>query len=326
MKFQFDAKTLAKQLKPFQATLTATKGQPIEDLIAMRVLATGGLVVYGYAKGQWMRARVRECLTSSPYKSEEPGTTIINRTKFLQLINSMSGDVVLVDKTGGEEGRVEIKPKATNSKFTLGRAHDVIPRPTLNDVAGAYTIIAKDLVELLSLASLEGELVGGGYKLEAGLGKLSVVASDKVRMVEVSKPYKGNPFNFTIHIGALRGVLEILKLATDGVVDVTASTFSTTVLRLPMSRGEEGIPCEMEFGYQNHSAAFPDVSKILNATGFPNSAIFETNLLEEAVANASVFVEDELAWVDLGFTEDGTCLVESRYEDGSAAVPVPAGD
>lgn len=301
MKIKFDAKKLSAQLKLIKTSLTVSKGVSGEDLIGIGA-RDNQLIVYAYSKGAWIRV-VAPCVV------ETNGVVLVDRARFFRLLDTLKGEVNMRKLPNG---RAEITLAGTTSKFTLATSTAEMTRPRMNVSSPVITFNGAPLREQLVLNILSGaELAGGGYKVRSDGAHLEVMATDKQRLVVTNQILSDLAPEFTLSIPptAIGGVFEIIKEAD--TVQIQTSTNLTT-----FKAAAGGV--DIEYGYTNMVATFPNVSPLIAMTDFPNIATFDVADLIEAINQATALADAELPFADFNFKTPELCDLESYNSDGSA--------
>lgn len=297
MQITFDSQKLLKDLDLIRSSIGATKDAPGEQLIGLHAKA-GSLVAYASGKGQWGRVTLT-C------EVQEEGLVMVNRQKFFQLLAVLKGNAKLKAKV-----QCHITPES-GSEFTLRTSKEMPPTPNqVKAISSSMKTSAAPLHNQLKLCILDGELLGGGYKLSRTSDSLEIMVSDGLRLIVAKQECKGETFSFTVHPSGIRGLFEVLKAAGDKEV-VLKSTLANSSITL-----EDGDRI-LEFGFQNATARFPDVTPILGVSDYPSTATFEVASLLEIVEKAIVLADDEFVPGDFVFT-DGHCRLKSGGLEGTA--------
>jgi len=302
MKIKADVHKLRTYLKLMEKGLPSpTVNSPSEDLLGLQA-ADGYLIAYGFAKGQHVRSVF-------PIDVEEEGFTVVNRTLWFRLLNKLSGEILIQPSTNTKTpNRIEIKRLRASGNFTLNTYDSIPPRvPTPSN--GETKIDTADVHKLLKFCTLDGELMGGGYKLERNAGWLTVTVADRIRLIYAKTQSKGEPFRIIVPPQAMSGIFETFKHFTN----VTITPSSNSILLKAQDEKEQH-----EFGFLAVNGAFPDLSKIMSGAVHPyNTAQFEVPDLREAVEQSFVLADNELAATD--FTFDGEFCKLSTITDSTSA-------
>jgi len=290
-----------------RTAVSATKGVQAESMIGIGAKGDK-LIAYAYGKGSWIRV-VANC------EVEEGGSAILDKGKFLALIEQLKDEVTLRTTT---QGKVKIKPtKSSKDEYTLSTVNLEMPRPRLPDTAVPAKLKAAALRDQLDLCTLSGELTGGGYRVIGENNQLTIMATDRVRLV-ITKQHLTEPLELklSIHVNAVKGVVDVLKAQPEAQVEIRQSRNLTSFTAL---LPEEG--CSIEFGYQNTTELFPDTERIANCE-HPNSGRFESADLLTAITKADALADDELPFADFNFESSEICKLESKSAEGSASIAV----
>jgi DNA polymerase III sliding clamp (beta) subunit (PCNA family) len=313
MKIKFDAEELLKELSLIRSLPNPAKGMTTEEIVGLNA-QEGTLTVYSYAKGQSAR------VVTEAVDVEETGTVFVSRTRLFQLLGTLKGEVKIRPSTSTKlSRRLEIQTKV--GKFTLGLS-DTTLTPVIGIKAKGRGRIMEALVPaaelqlLLKLGSLDGTLLGGGYRIAREKGNLSLMSTDALRLIIVKRECPGDDFLFTVNESAIKGVHEILKLAGIGEVNLVTN-FNVNSLELP------GEVSTHQFGFANSSEVFPDMAKIAGVNNHPNYARFDVEELLDTVERSSVLADKELAYADFHFDGE-VCRIMTVTTDTSADVLIDA--
>lgn len=302
MIIKFDAQALASELDLIHS-ISSTKNAPTEELVGFHA-KDGKLTAYAYGKGQWARI-VTACTV------EEEGLAITNRVKFFQLLKVLRGQIKL--KYSGK-GLIEITP--AKGKYTLTSSRELPSKPNTRGMEdNAQVIAASPLYKQLKLGMLDGELIGGGYKLERKNTWLELTVSDRLRLVLARQKCEGVDFAFTVQPTGIKGVFDILKKATENVT--IKSNTNLTSIGLVQENGTT-----LEFGFQNSTEVFPSVKQLTDISDYPNHRKFEVARLLDTIERSIVVADQELAFCDFTFLEDEMCNMLTQGPEGSAELVV----
>ncbi len=301
MNITFDATKLVKLLSMMRTSLPGAQKIAADDLIGLGA-TENHLIAYGITTGFWVRI-------TTPCTVKAPGSVIVNRSRFLTVLGALRDETTLVKIPSGKS--IVLETKATKSSFTLVTVNNMMPRPEIPNPS-VTSIAPGPLKDQIRLNSLNGELAGGGYSIKGTGQEISIMASDMQRFV-VTKQHLPNSdiMNLLIHSKAMDGVGAILGVAQDWVN--ISKGHNLTKFDAQTADGDI-----VEFGFPNSVGAFPDMSKILNISDYPNRAQFEVPELLEAMTRASALADSALPFADFKFTSSEVCIIEAFSSDGKA--------
>jgi DNA polymerase III sliding clamp (beta) subunit (PCNA family) len=290
-----------------RALPSPTPNSPSEGLLGLHAVE-GSLTAYGFSRGQYVRSVF-------PINVEEEGTAVVNRAMFFKLLSTLKGSIVIKRSSSSlTPNRLEVVRVGSSGKFTLNQYESLPTKPSVGLNCIEIEVPNTDVLKILKFCSLDGELLGGGYKVERCENTMQVIVSDKLRLIIAKMRSDGDPFQVVIPPSSIKGVFETLKL-----LGKTTLVTGTNAMYLR----SQCVAEQHEFGFLKEYSPFPDLSKITDAKLHPNIARFEVAELIDAVKQSLVLADNALAFAD--FTFDGEfCSMTTLTGDTSADIDLCA--
>lgn len=259
-------------------------------------------------------------IADHPATVRTAGEVAVDAANLFQIAKVLAGDIVTIGL--GDAQRMEIRAGSSFYKLTTYAAADFPVTPSL-DATRALRIDAAALRSLIdrthfAIAPEDNRYgLNGAHVEDTSTTDGSVVrfvSTDGSRLCWAQAPYRGELAIGRKMLLPRKGLGEVRKLleGVDGEVEIAFGERAALV-RWP------GVMAHVRL----LEAEFPDYRQVLPTT-FKRRAVFERDLLREALRRVSIFATDSSNSVRFAFTADGLVLTARKLDAGDAREEVAA--